>query len=353
MKVKLPYYTSKDYLVLTLVLLPVTLIINSVIFGTKYFSGPWYFTFTTLVSAIAFVLYFILCGSIAVQMKKRFPEESRVGTRLGFIISGLLMTTGLFLLLLFRGYEKIAFLDYRFNERGFIWAYIGLGIVNIFLTFLFEGIARFEDWKANLKETEQLRKSYRQSQLQGLKSQVNPHFLFNSLNSLSSLISEEGDEAEKFLDEMSKVYRYMLRNDEDHLVTLQEELSFLESYLHLLYARYCEGLQVCVEITEQDKGRCLPPLTLQVLIENAFTQNTISRSSPLIIRISSEKDQSIVVRNNIQPRLVTEAMDHESGLDNLVRKYELLNQPRVIIHDSSTERIVRVPLIGKEKEVAV
>ena len=101
MKVKLPYYTSKDYLVLMMVLVPVTLIINSVIFGTKYFSGAGYFIFTTIVSAIAFVLYFILCGSIAVQMKKRFPEESRAGIRLGFIISGLLITTGLFLLLLF------------------------------------------------------------------------------------------------------------------------------------------------------------------------------------------------------------------------------------------------------------
>ncbi len=326
MKLRLPQYSSKDYLVLLLILLPLTLIMNSGIFGSRYFS-EWKILLTaTLLTPVAFTLFFILCGGVAVFMKKRFPDEEQTGKKLGFMIGSFLLMTGLFLVLLFRGYEKISFLNYSFYEQGFVWAYIGLGIINIFLTFLFEGISRFENWKASMKETEQLRKSYKQSQLQALKSQVNPHFLFNSLNSLSSLISEEGDEAEKFLDEMTKVYRYMLRNDVDQLVAVGTELKFLESYLYLLKARYGDGLLVNIEVDEKDKEKHIPPLTLQVLIENAFTQNTISKSNPLKINIHSGADEAITVCNNVQAKMMTETTDRESGLDNLVKNTTCLTK---------------------------
>src|ERR1700750_1139696 len=156
MKLKLPYYSSRDYLVLGLVLLPVTVIINSVVFGLRYFSSLWLFLFATILTGIAFAGYFVLCGKVAVMLKKRFPAEEQTSLKLTLMISSFLIMTGLYLLLLFRGYEMLPYFDYRFNEHNFVWAYIGLGIVNIFLTFLFEGIARFESWKANLHETEQL-----------------------------------------------------------------------------------------------------------------------------------------------------------------------------------------------------
>jgi two-component system, LytTR family, sensor kinase len=353
MTIRLPYYSSKDYQVLAYLILPFTLIMNTVIFGLRYF-GEWkLFLTATLITAASFAVFFTLCGYIAVSLKKRFPNEFQTGLKFGLMIGSFITITGLFLLLLFSGYEKITFLNYRFNEHGFVWAYVSMAIVNVFLTFLFEGIARYESWKASLQETEQLKKAYRQSQLQGLKSQVNPHFLFNSLNSLSSLISEDGDEAEKFLDEMSKVYRYMLRNDDEQLVSLQTELKFLESYLHLLKARYGDGLQVNIDVLEKDRSLYLPPLTLQVLVENAFVQNSISKSSPLVIDISSDQHGAISIRNNVQPRMVTESIEAESGLDNLVRKYELLNEARVIIRENNVERIIRVPLISKEKEAVV
>lgn len=350
MPLRLPYYSSKDYRVLAILILPFTLIMNTVIFGMRYFSEWKLFLVSTIFTAIAFSLFFTLCGYVAVTLKKRFPHESTTGLKFGLMIGSFIIMTGLFLLLLFSGYEKLPFLNYRFNEQGFVWAYVSLAIVNVFLTFLFEGIARYEAWKQNLKETEQLQRAYRQSQLQGLKSQVNPHFLFNSLNSLSSLISEEGDEAERFLDEMSKVYRYMLRNDEEQLVSLQTELNFLQSYLHLLKARYGDGLQVNMNVSNGDRQLYLPPLTLQVLVENAFVLNSLSKSQPLVIDINSDGNEAITIRNNVQPRMVTESIEAENGLDNLVRKYELLNEAKVVIRESNTERIIRVPLISKEKE---
>jgi len=350
MKLKLPYYSSRDYLVLALVLLPVTVIINSVVLGWRYFTSIWLLLSATIITGIAFAIYFVLCGQVAVMLKKRFPAEEQTALKLTLMITSFLVMTGLYLLLLFRGYEWMSFFGYRFNEANFVWAYIGLGIVNIFLTFLFEGIARFESWKANLRETEQLQKAYRQGQIQSLKSQVNPHFLFNSLNSLSSLISDDSEAAERYLDEMSKVYRYMLRTDEEQLVPLETELKFLCSYMHLLNTRYGSGLQVNQHLKESDRSKLLPPLTLQVLIENAFTQNTMSKASPLVITIESA-DDGLLITNNRQERMMTGNVECEAGLDNIVRKYELLNHKRVIITETPEERRVLVPLICTEKEV--
>jgi len=349
MKIKLPRYTTKDYLVLGIILTPFTMLMNSVILGSKYWTSWQVFLFATGLTAFAFCVFFILCGGVAVIFKKRFPSEEQVSIRLSLMIISFLTLSGLFLLILFRGYEAIPFLDHSFNKTVFIWAYIGMGIINIFLTLLHEGIARFESWKANLEETEALEKVYRQSRLIGLKSQVNPHFLFNSLNCLSCLIQEDQEKGEKFLDEMTKVYRYMLHNDEEQLVPLGTELKFIHSYFYLLQARHGDGLRIVVDITESDTVKSLPPLALQTIVENIVAQNSVSKDQPLDISIYSDGDGTIAIANNVQPRAVPETHDAQSGLDNLVKKYELLNQPPVRVNGNDKERIIRLPLVLKEE----
>ena len=349
MTLKLPRYTSKDYLVLSTVLFPITVGMNLVIFGRHYFTDWTIFLFATPVTAILFSIDFILCSTVAVIMKRRFPHESEMGTRLGLMILSFLILSGIFLVILFKGYETIPFLHYTFESSHFIWAFIGMAIINIFLTFLHEGMARYESWKANLRETEAVKKVYRQSRLMGLKSQVNPHFLFNSLNSLSCLIQEDQEKGEKFLDEMTKVYRYMLQNDEEQFVTLETELKFIESYLYLLRVRHCDALHIIIDIPESERQTLLPPLALQTVVENIISQNAITRDQPLDIVIYTEVDGAIAIANNVQPRGIPENPDAAKGLENLVRKYELLNQPPVIIAGNSTERIIRLPLVRKEE----
>ncbi|MEO6668753.1 MAG: histidine kinase [Ferruginibacter sp.] len=350
MKIRLPQYSSKDNYVMLCVMLPITILLNSILFGRLYFSNPAVFILATVITGIGASLDFILCGFIAVGLKNRFPSDEQIPKRLTLMILAFLLVTALFLYSLFHGYETIHFYGYRFYEAGLVWSFISMGIINIFLTFVMEGIARYEKWKTNLTETDALKMSFRQSQLQGLKSQVNPHFLFNSLNSLSSLISEDESEAEKFLDEMSKVYRYMLRNDEDHLVNLETELSFIASYLYLLKTRYGDGLLVSVEVNEDDLKKLIPPLTLQVIIENAVQQNIINKDNPLSINICTSKAGRITVYNNLQPKIVTEIMDQEASIDNLVNKYRLLNDSEVSIEENENERMICLPLIF-QKEV--
>ena len=345
MRFRLPQYSGKDYIVLGIILLPFTLGLNCVIFGTRYFTQPEIFWLATLFTGIIFSIDFVICSAVAAFLKKRMPAEQLTNQRLVFMIICLVALSGFFLLTVFHGYELFPSFQYTFNEKGFIWSYMGMAIINIFLALLMEGISRYNDWRENLKETEELKKIFKQSQLLGLKSQVNPHFLFNSLNSLSSLIAEDEKEAETFLNEMSKVYRYMLRGDDEQLVPLQTELRFVHSYLHLLDRRFGQSLQVQMNIREEDKAKLIPPLSLQVLIENAFTQNTMSKASPLLIKICSDGRNEVAVRNNRNPKMVSNAIDFEAGLDNLVTKYRLLSSKEVVIRDEDTQRSIFLPLI--------
>jgi LytS/YehU family sensor histidine kinase len=285
-------------------------------------------------------------GHIAVMFRHRFPGDGNFLKRTGMMIVLFLTISALLIFAVFKIYHGLDLLQ---NENSFTWAYITTGILNVFLIFLNEGVYRFETWKANLKETEELKMAYKQSQLIGLKSQVNPHFLFNSLNSLSGLIQEDTERAEKFLDEMSKVYRYMLRNDEDPLVKLSVELQFITSYFSLLKARYGEAVNLELNIGDADREKNLPPLSLQVIVENALYQNKTSKTSPLKITITSG-DNNITVTNNVQRKILTETGDQETGLDNLIKKYQLMSDSPVQIHDSGTERRIVLPLIIRKEE---
>lgn len=353
MKISLPKYTSKDYVVMVIVLLPFTLVCNSIAMGSYYYSNYKVFILATLATAVAFAVFFTVCGGVAVLLKNRFPREHQVPKRLTLMILTFLVMSGLFLLLLYHLLPSLPYINYTIDDDSFVWTYFALGICNIFLTFLHEGIDRYESWKANLQETDQLRKIYRQGRVHGLKSQVNPHFLFNSLNSLSSLIGEDEAAAEKFLDEMSKVYRYMLRNEDDRLVTLETELKFIQSYVYLLKARYGEGLQIHININNADQQLCLPPLALQAIIENAITLNTISKSSPLQVVISTQGRAQIKVTNTLQPKQITEALDADAGLDNLINKYELLSNEKVIVIEYANAREIMLPLVAHQEEEAL
>lgn len=350
---KLPRYTTRDLSILLWTMIPFSIFLNIIIFGRDYFSSARIFFIATPGTFLVMVASFILYGNIAVTFRQRFPGDENFLKRTVILILLFLTLSALIVFGVYKVYHGVGLLGDSKEENNFTWAYISTGILNIFLTFLNEGIYRFENWKANLKEAEQLKVAYKQSQLIGLKSQVNPHFLFNSLNSLSGLIQEDADKAENFLDEMSKVYRYMLRNDEEQLVTLATETQFVSSYYSLLKARYGDGIELEINVNEADKEKMLPPLSLQVIIENAFCQNMTSKSSPLQINIASGKENTIVITNNIQKKIITEAMDTEACMDNLIKRCHLVCQQPVEIHDSGNERVIILPLISKTTEAGI
>jgi two-component system, LytTR family, sensor kinase len=344
---QLPQYNGKDNKVMLGIVPAGAFAINCIAFGSQYFSSFVFFLSTTLASTVALGLFFITCGAVAVSIKNRFPAERQAMKRLSLMILTFIVMSGLFLYALFNGYASVSFFKYHFDEQRFAWAYFALGVVNIFLTLLMEGIARYQEWEVSRLETAKLNEAIKKSQLDGLKSQVNPHFLFNSLNTLSSLIQEDEAKAERFLDEMSKVYRYMLRDDAQW-VSLKAELKFMRSYLHLLHARFGEGLQVEVQIPESAQQQGIAPRTLQVLIENAFSQNIISKNRPLHIELRINPEGDLIVRNNVQPKKNLSVTDPEISLDLLIAKYKLLKCPIAVDDSEPGFRSICIPLIFQE-----
>lgn len=340
----IPTYTSKDFPILLGSMLPLSVLFGVFLFGKNYFADWKIFTIVTLVMFAITGSAFLVYGFVAILLRNRFPREDQLTKRLVISVSVFILMSAALLSIVLRGFDMIGFLGYTFSEADFTKSFIVVVVMNIFLTFLEEGVSRFEKYKATVKETEELKKEYMQSQLLSLKSQVNPHFLFNGLNTLSSLINENPGKAEKFLDELSKVYRYLLRNSEEQLVPLKTELAFISSYYHLLKARYGEGIELTIDVPELEQELLIPPLTLQIIFENTLSQNSISKSQPLEIYICFCNHNWLEIKNNNQARISTNGTS-EKGLENISNKFVLLGQPSLNITSNSKERIIRLPLI--------
>ena len=210
------------------------------------------------------------------------------------------------------------------------------------------------EWGKSFAEAEDLKKLNLQIQIDSLRNQINPHFLFNSLNTLSSLVSTDTGRAEIFIDEMSTVYRYALQNNEKDLITLRDELQFIQSFFDLLKTRYEEGIRLTISIEEVYLDYILPPHTLQLLIENAVKHNVVSAGRPLTISIFTDNLQQLIIENNVQQK-ATSVKSNRMGLANIITKYNLLNQPQVVIHHTDETFRVVLPLIyaGKVPEERV
>ncbi len=183
------------------------------------------------------------------------------------------------------------------------------------------------------------------ARLQALRSQLNPHFLFNSLNTLSSLVHRDADAADDFIQQLAKVYRYVLEHSEHDLVPLRTELQFVASYIFLLKMRFKEGLCVEISIDEASGDLRLPPMTLQVLIENAVKHNIVSPKHPLTIEITSCSEGFLHVRNNLQERSEKDSSSSGVGLANITTRYEHLAQKSLEIKRTEDSFTVILPLL--------
>lgn len=192
--------------------------------------------------------------------------------------------------------------------------------------------------KAQLLEKEKVLVMY-----EGLKQQLNPHFLFNSLTSLSGLIQTNQKMAGDFLAQMSKIYRYILKNRDAEMVLLPEEIKFVTNYIHLQQTRFKQGLQVHIYIDEDYAHRKIAPVTLQNLIENAIKHNIIDAETPLVVGIFCE-DEYLVVQNNLQKKEFVETSNRQ-GLKNMQSLYRYLTGKPIIITEDENKFTVKIPLL--------
>lgn len=199
-----------------------------------------------------------------------------------------------------------------------------------------------------VQEAEAVKKEGLQSQYDSLKNQVNPHFLFNSLNCLSALISEDKRRAGLFLDELSSVYRYLLQAGQKPLVTLSEEVSFLNSFRYLLDTRFGDVLRWELNMNEYFSDCLLPSLTLQILIENALRHNQLLADQPLTFFIQTTVNGELVIRNTIK-RKRTSVSPSQGRLVKLAANFEMLGFPQPVIEDDGRYFTVRIALFQREQ----
>jgi hypothetical protein len=221
---------------------------------------------------------------------------------------------------------------------------VGMNLLySLIIVFFLELMHYFRNWTTAVTESAALKQKNMETQLDALKSQVNPHFLFNSLNSLSSLIQSNAAQAVDFVHKLSGVYRYLLQSNDRNLVELKEELAFLHAYLQLLQIRFGKALHYRITIDPAYEGYFIPPLTLQLLVENAVKHNVVSIDQPLSIEVYNADDK-LAIKNNLQKRR-SPVVSHGIGLVNLLARYGLVTKAEVAISETEEAFVVSLPLI--------
>jgi LytS/YehU family sensor histidine kinase len=197
-------------------------------------------------------------------------------------------------------------------------------------------------WRQTAIDAEKLMKENFVARFENLKIQVNPHFLFNSFNALTNLVYEDQDKAAKFIKKLSDVYRYVLDTRDREVVSLEEEMDFLKSYVFLQQIRFGEKLKIDIQLNGIKS--MVAPLALQMLIENAIKHNVVSEESPLTVKVYAD-DQYLAVENDLQKKVILSEDKSGVGLDNIRKRYEFLTGREIVIQETPEKFIVRLPFI--------
>lgn len=306
-----------------------------------FFNQSIGFHILTSIVALFVILFFgYIVRAIDIYLDTIYPFERNPVRRIAiqFLVT-------LTVLLLIRTVPYVLFYDkFPFHPSNDIL--VATYAINIFMVLSvilsIYGYHFFVRWKQEKIIAAELEKEKAQVQYDNLKNQLNPHFLFNALSSLNSLIFENPQLASNFLQQLSKVYRYVLENKEKNAVSLQTEMEFVSHYVKLLETRFGDGLKVIFEVSDEVKEKTIVPVTLQILIENAAKHNTTSKDSPLVIRIKSDGDY-LSIENNLQKKNAIE-ISNKHGLENLKNLYHYISENKVEVIETSNSFAVRVPL---------
>lgn len=222
--------------------------------------------------------------------------------------------------------------------------------VNLFLQCINTVIFFINRYQQKQVEAEELKRRNTQAQLQGIRNQLNPHFLFNNLNVLSTLVMQKNEDANTFIEAFSSVYRYILKSQETETVRVQTELGFIEPYIYLLKTRFSKALNIVIDIPEKYYDRVIAPAVLQILIENAIKHNIVSANSPLTVKLFTRDDGYLSVQNNLQVK-PEKPPSTEFGLFNVSQQFKLLSGKDIIIDQTEGMFTVSIPLLEASEVV--
>jgi two-component system, LytTR family, sensor kinase len=334
-----------------LIMIPIIGAIVPVLFFQIPFSTDVIYFRKFLVSTFYTTIYWHACRWIFIQMNQRYPNPEDTRVR---IIKTLLYSFAviIFFCPIFNFLAKILVFDYlkipvHQYYNGVYTPLFGIYAANVtmfaIIAATYESIRNLSRWEQTIVEKEALEKAHIASQLEGLKSQVNPHFLFNSLNTLISIIPEDAERSVRFVRQLSKIYRYFLETTNEKTVSLQQEMDFVNSYTFLLKERFGESLHIDVNAKNACNDCVIIPFSLQLLLENCIKHNIISQDKPLYINILVNPHE-ITIKNNFQPKNQTQNSTGV-GLKNIESRYQLLSDKAMKIEQNEQFFSVTLPLL--------
>lgn len=288
----------------------------------------------------AYLIYFS-----ALQLDRLLPWNKNEGNRLLVGIIGHFLLVFLWTTLLLYAYDVYFLMETELFENNRYVIKVGIILlitIIIFEIFYFALYSYYSYTTFQIATVKQERKQI-ELQLEALKSQLSPHFLFNSLNTVSSLVFKDESKAEGFVRRLAEMYQYTLNSYQQKLTTLEDELSFVDSYQYLLQTRFGSKFQCEIDIDSELFDTKVPPLTIQMLIENAVKHNVLEEENPLLIQVTSDK-KHILVRNNVtkKPKQVT---SFQIGLKNINARYLLLHSEGITVTNGENFE-VKIPVIS-------
>lgn len=326
-------------------------------------TGVFFFTFFTgdktiqnlILSILVASLYSLVIGGgngvVNNLLSRKFSwiEHTRTRAVLG-VIAVLFVNAALVLLCNYVNFvliQNVPFSKFFSGSVGFVnWLMINIALL---ISAFLHAKSFMNEWKkASKKEVveQKLIAKSANAQFESLKNQLDPHFLFNSLNVLSSLIDENPNQAQRFTSSMSKIYRYVLEQKDKELVTVEEELDFAKTYCELLKTRFEDSVDFEFNVNENDRKSFVVPLSLQLLLENCIKHNFATSAKPLKIKIYSENG-NLIIENNLQQR---EQVKESAGigLSNIVQRYALLTKHNVYVEKSDAFFKVKIPMLTQK-----
>lgn len=348
LKADIKYLGFNDFWFMIFGIIGLGFFIPQIFFGVRFFVPEFNFPVEWLEAGMYSSIYWSLSRYIMITYRKKYPSFEDTQKRILYAIPTCIFGITIASMLaspIIQGFFQLCQIDNSIPTpiQGVGASYTA----TIFILAIYESIWYYSQLKKSIQEAERIKVAHVQSQLDGLRNQVNPHFLFNSLNTLNHIVEyEEKGTAKNFINQLSKVYRYILDSREETMIVLEEELAFVDAYLAIQKERFLNNLQVKIEIPQQYIYKKIIPLSLQLLIENAIKHNIISTKKPLTITIGiNEVNQTIFVKNNLQKK--SKVMHSTKvGLENISERYRLFSESKEVKVEETSEYFqVSIPLL--------
>ncbi len=283
------------------------------------------------------------CRFIINKIWKHFPWDKKPIKHLVYEI--IILAIYILLIVKFVFFVASLFLSEEIGKEYNFWSvYISSLIISIIISFIHEAVFFYMLWIKTIKRAEQLEREGLLSQYETLKNQINPHFLFNSFNTLISLIEEDKNAASDYVQKLSDFFRIILQLRDKSIITVSEELELIKTYIFIQQKRYGNNLIMNIKIPQQVLEMGVAPLTLQMLVENAIKHNIISTEKPLNIEISVTDNNYLLVKNNLQKRTDNEPSSG-LGLQNIRNRYTFLSDKKTEVIVNTEYYAVAIPLL--------